>query len=307
MSKNVFDLVIIGAGISGMSAALGAFFANPQITLKIFGKPFESNTAKQGEINNFPGYKKIIGVEFIQNIVDQVRDLGIEVSYDEVKALSRIGEEDFLIETENGRVHAKRIILATGLPELKNTIKGEEQFEFKGVSYCAVCDGALFRGKKVAILGYGNVVGRGTLFLRKYCRKITVLCPKEDLGCDGYYMNEIEKSENIKVVYNVEPLEVYGTQLIQGIKYKTPDGETHDLSVHSLFIELKDKPDLSILKGVDIKLNNDGFVSASEIGETNIKGLYAVGAIKGLEDYAVIHAGDGFKVGLIVGKELKNE
>lgn len=298
-----YNLVIVGAGISGMSATIGAYFAYPKMSIKVFGRPFESNTAKQGDINNYPGFTKIGGIDLIQNTMDQISNLKLDISEEEVKGISKDGDK-FKIETRKQEVYADNVILAIGLPELKNTIKGEKQFEFKGVSYCAVCDGALFRGKKVAILGYGNVVGRGTLFLRRYCRKITVLCPKDNLECDGYYLDEIEKSDNIKVEYNVEPIEVYGTQLIQGIKYKT-NGEEKDLSVHSLFIELKGKPDLSILKDMEIKTNDEGYLEVSETGETSIPGLYAVGAITGLEDYAIIHAGNSFKVGLEVGTRIR--
>ncbi|MHA2256329.1 MAG: NAD(P)/FAD-dependent oxidoreductase [Candidatus Heimdallarchaeaceae archaeon] len=172
------DIAIIGSGLTGISAAVAAYAGNPDLTIKLFGIPFDSNTAKKGEIENIPGINKVVGVDFIQQLVDQVESLNteftqnektgsaLEITHEMVKSVSR-KEKGFVVTTEEKSVEANAIIISTGLPELKHTIKGEDDFVHKGVSHCAVCDGALYRGKRVAIIGKGNFAARGALFLRK--------------------------------------------------------------------------------------------------------------------------------------------
>ena len=217
MQQNDCDLAIVGPGVTGMSAAIAAYIKNPDLKILLFGIPFDSNTAKKGEIENLPGFEKIVGVDLIQRITDQLGKLNSEYLETEdrsdslalidnnspirnisekVIAVNRLNNQ-FEIISESQKCSAKAIILSTGLSELKNTIKGEESFLHKGVSHCAVCDGALFRGRKVVIIGTGNFVARGALYLRKFCRKITVLCPDSQLGCDKRFLKKIESSPNM--------------------------------------------------------------------------------------------------------------
>ncbi len=337
MSNNNCDLAIIGSGLTGLSAAIAAYCKNPDLKIKLFGIPFDSNTAKKGEIENIPGINKIVGVDFIQQLVEQVQSLNLEftqekissehmdgipketimegikqdfpvldITNDMVKFISS-SEKGFNIITEQQSIETKSIIIATGLPELKHTIKGEDKFVHKGVSHCAVCDGALFRGKKVVIIGIGNFVARGALFLRKYCRKITLLCPNDNLECDKRFLRKLETSSNIKIKYNIDlsSIEIYGNQTVEGLRYQE-ESEIKELSLNGVFIELKDKPDLSIVSDLNIEKTEEGFIKTQVNNSTNIKGVFAAGTIRGELDYAPVLMGDGYKTGLFVIDYLKD-
>ncbi len=305
------DIAIIGSGLTGISAAIAAYSRNPDFSIKLFGIPFDSNTAKKGEIENIPGISKVVGVDFIQQLIDQVITLNAEgsqtldITNEMVKSVTK-KENGFTITTEEKAIETKTIIIATGLPELKHTIKGEDDFVHKGVSHCAVCDGALYRGKKVAIIGKGNFVARGALFLRKYCRKVTLLCPTSELNCDKRFLKKLQSSENIllKTGIDLSSIEISGAQIVQGLRYQE-EGETKDISVGGVFIELKDKPDFSIFADLNLGVTSDGFIQTNENNSTNVEGVFAAGTVKGELDYAPILMGDGYKTGFYATNLLK--
>ena len=157
--------------------------------------------------------------------------------------------EGFDISTDDSSFKARAIILASGCPDLKYSIKGEKELEHKGVSHCAVCDGALFRGKKVCIVGDGNIAARGALFLHKYCRKITILCPNSEFDCDLKHKFKLLKSEKVKVILNVTNIEILGSQIVESVKFQV-ENEEKAISVNGVFVELKDKPNLILFKNV---------------------------------------------------------
>ena len=327
MSNNNCDLAIIGSGLTGLSAAIAVYCKNPELKIKTYGIPFDSNTAKKGEIENIPGIHNVVGVDFIQQLVEQVQELNMEFIQDKdsaeqvegikqdipvlditnemIKSISR-SEKGFNISSDQQSIETKSVIIATGLPELKHTIKGEDVFAHKGVSHCAVCDGALFRGRKVAIIGTGNFVARGALFLRKYCRKITLLCPNVKLGCDKRFQRKLDSSSNVKIKYDIDldSIEIYGSQTVEGLRYRE-ESEIRELSINGIFIELKDKPDLSYLSDLNIELTEEGFIKTQPDNSTNVKGLYAAGTVKGEFDYAPILMGDGYKAGIFVTEYLE--
>jgi thioredoxin reductase (NADPH) len=330
------DLAIIGSGLTGLSAAIAAYSKNPDITIKLFGIPFDSNTAKKGEIENIPGISKIVGVDFIQQLVEQAQSLSLEFVQDKItsEVVEGTPQEDimpdikqefptlditnemvksitktnggFKINTEDRSVETKAVIISTGLPELKHTIKGEDDFVHKGVSHCAVCDGALYRGKKVAIIGKGNFIARGALFLRKYCRKVTLLCPTDELKCDMRFLRKIKSAQNIvlKTGIDLSSIEISGSQIVQGLRFQE-EGETKDISVNGVFIELKDKPDFSIFEDLNLEKTDYGYIKTNENNSTSSEGVFAAGTVKGELDYAPILMGDGYKTGYYAAEFLK--
>ncbi len=316
MSLEKCDLAIIGSGLTGMSAALAAYSRNPRQIIKIFGIPFDSNTAKKGEIENIPGINKIVGVDYIQQIITQIENLSAEFAKEDepnklefinenVTALSK-NETHFQLITDSRNIEAKAVIISTGLPELKNTIKGEDEFVHKGVSHCAVCDGALFRGRKVAIIGEGNFVARGALFLRKYCRKVTVICQNSTLDSDDRFLKKLSKSEKVSFKFNIDlgSVEIFGSQNVEGLRFQE-DGENRELSINAVFVELKDKPDLTFLKGFALDITENGYIIKSAKNTTSVEGIFTAGSISGEMDYIPILMGDGYKAGISATEYLK--
>ncbi len=320
MDNETCDLAIIGSGLTGLSAAIAAYCKNPDLIIKTFGISYDSNTAKKGDIENIPGVDTIIGVDYIQKLTEQIDKFSsefapeqptdnhfpvIELINENVIALNNLGS-DFEIKTPDQSFVSKAVIISTGIPELKGTIKGEDEFVHKGVSHCAVCDGALFRGRKAAIIGNGNIVARGTLFLRKYCRKITVLCHTETLECDMRYLKKLTTSSNIQIKYKIpiNSLEVFGSLVVQGIKYKELQDEK-ELSVDAIFVELKDKPNIVYAEDLNLEITVDGHIKTDEKNATNVSGLFVAGTARGEKDYVPILMGDGYKAGVYAAEYLE--
>jgi thioredoxin reductase (NADPH) len=316
MSLEKCDLAIVGSGLTGMSAALAAYSRNSNQIIKIFGIPFDSNTAKKGEIENILGINKVVGVDYIQQIVTQIENLNAEFAKEnEPNRLEFINEDvttiaqndtHFQLITDSRNIEAKAVIISTGLPELKHTIKGEDNFVHKGVSHCAVCDGALFRGKKVAIVGEGNFVARGALFLRKYCRKVTIICPNSTLDSDDRFLKKLSKSQNISLKYNIdlETAEIFGSQLVEGVRFQE-DGENKEITVNAVFVELKDKPKLTFLKDISLDITENGYIVKDAKNATSSEGIFTAGSISGEMDYIPILMGDGYKAGIYATEYLK--
>ncbi len=321
MINNDCDLAVIGAGITGLSAAIGAHFRNPKLKIKVFGLPFDSNTAKKGELRNFPGWDEIIGLDLIQRVVDHTDKFHMEYMADlthetakeedqklnkEMKIIEKVDSqvtaisktnEGFNISTDDSNVKARAIVLALGCPDLKYSIKGEKELEHKGVSHCAVCDGTLFRGKKVCIIGDGNIAARGALFLHKYCRKITILCPNSQFNCDSKHKFKLLKSDKVKVILNVKNIEILGSQIVESVKFQV-ENEEQVISVNGVFVELKDKPDLIVLKNMNIEINDQNFIIVDQKNSTNLEGVFAAGTVRGEMEYAPVVMGDGYKAGV---------
>ncbi len=296
MDELDFDLVIIGAGITGLSAALGAYYKNNEKKIAVFGQPYDSHTAKKGEIDNIPGFSKLVGVDLIQQILKQIEDTSITIKHDLVTEVKK-EESTFHISNSSGTISSKAIVLATGFPELKYTIKGEKELEYKGVSHCAICDGALYQGRKVAVIGGGNDGARGALFLSRYCRKITLLTSSNSIDCDKRYMQEMTSKEKITLITSAQIQEIVGAMKVESLKYIV-DGEAKELSVQGVFIELKDNPDLSFLASLELSVDGNGIIQTDNNNKTNILGLFAAGKVRGLHDYTSILAGDGYKAGI---------
>ena len=315
MSSDKCDLAIVGSGLTGMSALLAAYNRNPNQKIKAFGIPYDSNTAKKGDLINIPGIEKIVGVDYISNIVNQLfqsnqdaseesLDSNVELIQENVTKVAKI-ESGFQIITDSRSIESKAVVISTGLPELKGTIRGEDEFVHKGVSHCAVCDGALFRGKKVAIIGRGNFVARGAIFLRKYCRKITLLCPDDSLDCDRIFLDKLQKSPNVTIKLRIplDSIEISGSQIVEGIKYNEA-GEDREQTVNAVFVELKDSPNFSIFKDIEFDLDDEGFLKTDNNNSTNIEGIFAAGTVKGEIDYVPVLMGDGYKAGLYASDYL---
>ncbi len=320
MDKVNCDLAIIGSGSTGLSAVIAAYCKNPDLVIKAFGISYDSNTAKKGDIENIPGVDKIIGVDYIQKLTEQIEKFSseftseqptdtyfpiIELINENVISLNTL-DSDFEIKTSDQSFVSKAVIISTGIPELKGTIKGEDEFVHKGVSHCAVCDGALFRGRKAVIVGTGNIVARGALFLRKYCRKITVLCHTATLECDKRYLKKLTASSNIQIKYKIpiDSLEVLGSQVVQGIKYKELQDEK-ELSADVIFVELKDKPNIVYAEELNLEITVDGYIKTNEKNATNVSGLFVAGTARGEKDYVPILMGDGYKAGVYAAEYLE--
>jgi len=282
-------IVIIGAGTAGLTAALYLKRANQDFVLLEKGAP-GGKLLTVSEISNYPGVDKVPGFVLAQMIYKTATDSGVEVTPGSVKSVSRSGK-DFLVATDNGDYLAKAVLVATGLSNVP-TLKGEKQLLGKGVSYCATCDGPLYRKKDVALIGEGDRSLVEALYLAPLVNKLLVLVPGEGLSGDEAMKEKLIKTPNVTIVYGSKALEILGSEHVEGLVYEVK-GAKNQSSVSAVFPLLGEKSASSFLSPLQIHAEK-GFLPVDSRMMSSVSGLFAAGDIveKPLRQ-VVTAAGDG--------------
>lgn len=275
MRKN-YDITIIGAGPAGLTAAL--FAKRHGLNVVVFDNPEQlSNLAISHLVENYPGFEKISGMELLEKMKAQVENLGIEIRDEKVISLSKNGK--FVVRTVEDKCKSKSLILAMGLKHRKANIPGEEKFFGKGVSYCTTCDGPLFRGKDVAVVGGGDSAVKSVIALKDFGIKKIYLIHRRDRFRAESHLNEKIRKMNIKIERNSVVEEISGRNFVESIKIRNKNGKIKKISVDGIFIEIGSIPAAELVKRIGVRLDKNGFIIINEKKETNVHGVFAAGDI----------------------------
>lgn len=266
--KNYYDVVIIGAGAGGMSAAIYAKRAGKSVL--VLEKMFAGGQMNAiDKIANFPSYANVSGFDLAENMRKQVESLGIEIKNEEVVSCSLLDEEK-IVHTHKNEYVAKSVVIATGARSKPLDVQNEKQYLGRGLSYCATCDGKFFEGKNVAVVGTYETAKNDVSYLENLASKI-------------YFVTTAEKTsfsnEKIKEITNSKITNIFGENKLEGIVVRNlKDEKEQNIFVDALFVELGKSPDLSAFEG--LTLDSKGFVEVDERMQTNIAGVYAVGDVR---------------------------
>lgn len=273
----MYDIIIIGAGPAGLTAALYARRAEKKV-LVIEKETFGGQITHSPKVENYPGFTVMSGNEFADKLIEQVMFQGAEIELDKVIGIK--GEAgNFTVECERGSFQGKTVIIATGAKHRQLGLDRENDFTGEGVSYCAVCDGAFYKGKDVAVIGGGNSALQEAILLSKTSNSVTVVQNLPFLTGEIKLREEIEKLDNVKVILSSIVLEILGENTFEGIKIKnTETNEETDITVDSIFVAIGQQPDNESFKDV-VKLNEYGYVISDEscIPEGSVKGIFTAG------------------------------
>jgi thioredoxin-disulfide reductase len=289
-----YDLIIIGGGPAGMTA--GIYSARQKLDALVVTKEFGGQmTHKAVDIENYPGFDKISGFELIAKFEDQMKSKGVKVLDDEVVELKKEGNV-FLISTEGGKnLEARAIIIATGAEPRKLDIPGENEHLGRGVSYCTTCDGPLFNGKDVAVIGGGDTGLEAAIFLNNYASKIYILEYGEALRAGKDNQEKVDALSKIQTITSAELKEIKGEGFVSQIVFKDrKSGEEKTLDVQGVFVQAGYQPATSFLKDL-VELNERKEVVVNfETFETKTSGLFAVGDVNaGKVKQVVVACGEG--------------
>ncbi len=269
------DIVIVGAGVAGLSAAIYGLRAGKSVLL-FEEKNYGGQIINTPEIENYPGIKKVSGFEFATNLYEQATELGAEVKYEKVLSI----QEDIdkkIIETDSGKYEAKTVILATGAKNRPLGIDRERDFIGKGVSYCATCDGAFFRGKDVAVVGGGNTALEDAQFLASYCSKVYVIHRRDSFRGEKKHVEALQNKENVKFIMDSNVTELIGEDRISGIEVtNAKTEEKKQISLSGVFVAIGQMPDNEAFEEL-VATDDYGYISAGENCKTDTEGVYVAG------------------------------
>ena len=293
MSK-IYDLIIIGAGPAGITAAVYA--ARKKMKILVITEDIGGQAALSGDVENYTGYQFISGPELAEKFEEHMRQFNFNIKENE-KVTELTGKAGkFLIKTSKNSYQAKTVIVASGKKSRELGVPGEKEFRNKGLVYCATCDAPLFNGNDVAVIGGGNSALDATLQLLKIAKYIYIIDIAKNLIGDEIMQEKIRKSKKITVFNNSRVIEVLGNDFVNAIKIKKGKKE-ETLDVQGIFVEIGLIPNSDF--AVDLKKNKSGEIEVSERNETNIPGIFAAGDVTNvIEKQIIIAAGEGAKAAL---------
>lgn len=275
MNKNIYDIIIIGSGTAGLTAAIYGARAGKRV-LVLEAKVYGGQIIETAEIENYPGIKNVTGYEFAENLFNQATDLGVEIVFEQV---TEVVLEDNLkkVVTDDNEYTGVTLIVASGLKKRKLGIEREEEFAGKGVSYCATCDGAFYRDKVTAVNGGGNTAVSEVLYLSDICSKVYLIHRRDTFRAEEGLVEKVKQRDNIEIVLNSEIIELAGENQLSEITVRDKEsGGEKKLNVDGLFVCIGQLPQNDYLNGL-VELDDYGYISAGEDCITSVKGIFAAG------------------------------
>jgi len=300
----MFDTIIIGAGPTGMSAAV--YTTRRMMKTLLISKNIGGQVIWASEIKNYPGIDIISGVDLINKMKQQVKDLGADIKIGEIKTINKKDDGTFLVETDKDNYSAKTIIIAMGLAPRQLNLAKEKELTGRGISYCATCDGPLFKGKDVAVVGGGNSALDAAEVMSKIANKVYLICNESQLRAFESLVSTVKSKNNVEIILNSEPSEIIGDTKLEKIKVISKiDQTTRELIISGLFIEIGHEPKTEILSDL-AKRDNVGQVITDSNGKTSCDGVFAAGDVTQNEfKQIIIGCGQGAVAALSAYKYLQ--
>lgn len=283
------DTIIIGAGIAGLTAAIYA--ARKRMKFKIISSDFGGQFMVSGEVLNYPGIIQTTGSEFSSIMEKQMKANDVNVLIETVKEIKKVGT-NFKVITDKHKYDTKSVIIVTGSKARKLNVPGEDKLAKKGVTYCSICDGPLFSGMDVAVVGGGDSALEAVDFLKDIVSKIYMLIRGGSFTGHEYLQERVKKNPKVKTLFNAKTTEVLGDNFVSGIKYEQ-NGKEKKLSVKGIIIEIGRIPNTETFKKT-VKVDEHGHILVDGQGLTNVPGIFSAGdCASGHEYQYVISAGQG--------------
>jgi len=269
------DIIVVGGGCAGLTAALYAARAGKSV-LVFEAENIGGQITAAPLIDNYPGMPHVSGMQFADSLYEQVTELGVVIELESVLRIESSPDCKTVI-TENSRYECRAVILATGSRHRVMGIPREEELTGHGISYCAVCDGAFYKDRPVAVVGGGNTAVGDALFLSSCCKSVTVIHRRGEFRADASLLLRAKEKSNIYWMTGTIPEELLGSSNLTGVRVCSPlTGERSVVEVDALFIAIGQIPENTASAGL-IATDDAGYLLAGEDCTTNVSGIYAAG------------------------------
>lgn len=303
--ENIRNIIIIGSGPAGLTAALYAARAELQ-PLVIAGLQPGGQLTTTSEVENFPGFPEgIQGPDLMENMTKQVKRFGTEIVMDNAVSVD-FSARPFVVRTGAEEYRSRAVIIATGAEANWLGLANEQRLRGKGVSACATCDGFFFKGKDIAVIGGGDSAMEEALFLTKFGNSVTVIHRRAEFKASKIMLKRAQEHPKITFVTNVTVVEVLGEATVTGVRVRHNDtGVEEDLAVQGYFAAIGHTPSTKIFADAGLSMNEKGYIEPKEFTQTNIPGVFVAGDV---HDHryrqAITAAGEGCKAALDAEKYL---
>jgi thioredoxin-disulfide reductase len=296
----MYDLIIIGGGPAGITA--GIYAARKKLNTLILSKDFTGQVGKAFSIENYPGFKKILGIKLIEKFKKHLEKFDVDINEgEEVTKIKKRKDGTFEVKTtQRDRYLTKAIIITSGRDPRPLEVPGEKEFLGRGVSYCVTCDGVMFAGKTVAVIGGGNAGFEAALELSKYCPKIYILEFLPQVKADESTQEKVQKSGKIEVVTNAQIKEIKGKNFVDSLIYQDRTTKKEiELKVQGVFVEIGSVPATGFIKGLVEFNERDEIKINPRTCATKTPGIFAAGDVTDVKyKQIIIAAGEGAKAAL---------
>ena len=296
------DIAIIGAGTAGLTAAIYARRAGRSVVI-FEGEAPGGQIINTPEIDNFPALPGISGYEYANKLFEQAQALEAEFVFDTVKKVEGSLETGFTVTGEYGAVcEAKTMIIASGVKRREMGLSGEHEYTGRGISYCATCDGAFFKGKTAAVFGGGNTAVEDAIYLADICEKVYIIHRRNEFRADKALVDELLSHGNVETKLSCTVSAINGTDKLGSVELTYLDGTTEILVTDALFVAIGLIPENSVFKDI-AALDEAGYVIADESCETSAPGVFAAGDCRTKEvRQLVTAAADGATAAIAASK-----
>jgi len=272
-----YDIIILGTGPAGLSAAVYA--VRYGLRTLVIGKEPGGTVSETTTVENYLGFPSIKGAELCNRFTEHAKKAGAELMlYKDINSIKK-SDGGFKVETEKDSFASNTLIIALGTEKRRLQIPGEKELSGKGVSYCATCDGPLFKGKDVAVVGGRNSAVTAALFLAETCKKVYIIYRRDKLRSDAVLTERVSKAKNIEVIYNSVPVKINGSQMVESLTIKR-NGKEENLKLDGIFIEIGCVPSTDLAsEDMKVKLDKQCRIDVKLSMETSVEGVFAAGDI----------------------------
>ena len=277
--KRIYDMVILGGGPGGYTAALYAARAGLDVVI-LEKLSAGGQMAQSHKIDNYPGFPEgIDGFTLAMQMQEQAERFGAQTEYAEVSSLD-LAANPKVIESSEGTFYGKTVVIATGAGPRELGLPREQELLGRGVAYCAACDGMFYRGKTVAVVGGGNSAAADALLLSRVAKEVILIHRRDTLRATKVYHEPLKKAENVRFLWNSQVTELLHEEKIYGLRVKNlVSGETQEIACDGVFVSVGRKPATALVAG-QLALDEGGYIIAGESTKTNLPGVYAVGDVR---------------------------